>query len=246
MIITDDSVDVEGIKKIPLYVRWRGRKVSVSKLRRNSYFLSVKDTVVELPTFNEIKDLLNRAVAVDGEALIVLPSWPVNFLGRTIKLLSAMIDGVRVESTKMDSVTLAYVLKKNAFEDERIRKISLKSRTYLLFSDISFLRKNGILNEEGLKSILTKSSNLVRHIRGKTSLKQTWSTKGAISLMMREISEKHFMVDIRHSGRSRMANVIATSFLSKFKCKVSIGWMNPIAASQYGHGTVSVTIIPEV
>ncbi len=246
MIITDDSVDVEDIRKIPLYVEWRGKRVRISKLRRNSYFFSVKNVTVELPTFNEIKDILVQAIKEDGKVEVVIPSWPVSFLERPIKLVSAIVDGVHLKKTKMDNVTLSYVLKKNDVNPKKMKEIFERSRTYLLFSDISFLRKNGVLSEENSKMILTKSFNLVRYAKGRTSLKPTWSTKGAIAVMMKEIHEKHFTVDIRHSGRSRMANAVASSFLSNFKCKVSMGWMNPIAASQYGHNTVSVTVIPEV
>jgi hypothetical protein len=246
LIITDDSVDIEGMEKIPLYVEWRGKKVKISRLKRNSYFLSVKNITVDLPPFKEIRDLLLQAVNNDGRVDVILPSWPVNFLGRSVSLVSAMVDGVHLEKAKIDNVSLAYLLEKEKFSVERLKDFSSKSRTYLLFSDVSFLRKNGILSQKNSKMILTRSFNLVRHVNGKTSLKQTWSIKGALTTMMKEIHEKHFIVDIRHSGRSRTANAIASSFLSNFKCKVSMGWMNPVAASQYGLGTISVTVIPEV
>ncbi|WP_456400561.1 hypothetical protein [Mesoaciditoga sp.] len=245
MIITDTSVDVEGIKKIPLYVEWRGKKVEISKLKRNSYFLSVKNVIVDPPSFKEVKEMLFQAINEDGRVNVILPSWPVNFVERSVSLVAAMENKIHVEKVLTDNVTLSHLLKdeKNI---ESLKNFSSKSRTYILFSDVSFLKKNGIISSKSSRMILTRSFNLVKHIGGRTFLKQTWSANGAITSMMRDINEKHFTVDIRHSGKSRMANAIASSFLSKFKCKVAMGWMNPVAASLYGLGTVSVTVIPEV
>lgn len=246
MIITDDSVDVDEMEKLPLYVEWRKRKVRVSSVKRSSYFLSAKRTFVELPYYKEIEKKISNLVFKNGEVDIVLPSWPVNFLKRTTTFVSSILDGVNVRDDKVDNVTLSYVLKSEK-PLETIKEFSRSSMTYLLFSDMSVLRKNGVVYDENPKNVMTKSVNLVRFNYGKVQIKSSWSIKGAVSLMMKEItSKKRFMIAVRHSGKSRLANMIATSIVSELGCKVSLGWMNPVAASQYGHGTVTVTVMPEV
>ncbi len=246
MIITDDSVDIDEVEKLPLYVEWRKRRVRVSSIKRSSYFFSAKRTFVELPYYKEIDEKMMNLVLTSGEINVILPSWPVNFLKRTVTFVSSILDGINVGDEKIDNVALSYALRsKKPFET--IQNFSRSSMTYLLFSDMSVLRKNGVVYNERPRNVMTKSINLVRFNYGKVQIKSSWSIKGAVSLMMKEItSKRRFMIAIRHSGKSRLANMIATNLVSELNCKVSLGWMNPVAASQYGHGTVTVTVMPEV
>ncbi len=246
MIITDDSVDIDEVEKLPLYIEWRKRKVRVSSLKRSSYFFAAKRTLIELPYYKEVEEKITALILKSGSVDVVLPSWPVNFLKRTVTFVSSILDGVNLRDEKIDNVALSYALKsKKPFEV--IRNFSRSSMTYLLFSDMSILRKNGVVYDERSRNVMTKSVNLVRFSYDKVQVKSSWSIKGAVSLMMKEIaSKKRFMIAVRHSGKSRLANMIATSLISDLNCKVSLGWMNPVAASQYGHGTVTVTVMPEV
>ncbi len=244
MIVTDESVDANGIKKLPLYVRWRGKKVQISRLNRNAYFLSLAKTVIVPPSFQEIKEKMEEFLK-DGELVVALPSWPMNFVENTVNLLSLVLKGIRVNNLRTDSVVLSHLLN-NGVNVEKADKIVKRAKTYLLFCDLSFLRRNGLLPEEKNTSIMTKSTSLVKYINGRVSVKTSWSFRRVISKIMDEVGEEKFTLYIYHSGKKRMANVIASTFLEKFKCETRLGWMNPAVASQFGHGTVSVTIVPEV
>ncbi len=244
MIVTDESVDTLKVKKLPLYVRWRGRKVPVSKLNRSAYFFSVSEILIEPPDFQEVKERIEEFLKKE-EITVLLPTWPMNFVRSSVTLLSLLMEGISLRNVSTDNVVLAHVLKEGA-NIEEIDKISKRSKTYLLFSDLSFLRKNGLLPEENGITIMTKSANLVKYANGHVSVKTSWGVKRVIAKMMNDIGREKFIVYIYHSGKKRMASTIASAFLKNFRCKVRLGWMNPVVASQFGHGTVSVTIVPEV
>jgi len=245
-IITDDSVDVNEVEKLPLYVEWKGRRIRVSSIKRKSYFLSNKRTYVELPYYEEIRDVLTKAVARYGTVEVLLPLWPAIFLKRTVMFVSSIIEGVKLREAKMDSVSLSFFLKSGKPLEE-LHSFAQNSRTYLLLPDVSVLKKNGVIPEERFKSVITKSVNLVKFSCGVVQVKSSWSVKGAISEMVKEINpRKHFTIVVRHSGKSRLANILTTTLISDFGHRVSLGWMNPVAASRYGHGTVTVSVIPEV
>lgn len=245
-IITDDSVDVNEVEKLPLYVEWKGRRIRVSSIKRRSYFLSNKRTYVELPYYEEVRDVLTKAVAEYGNVEVLLPLWPAIFLKRTVMFVSSIIEGIKLREAKMDSVSLSFFLKSEKPLEE-LHNFAQNSRTYLLLSDMSVLKKNGVIPEERFKGVITKSVNLVKFSCGVVQVRSSWSIKGAISEMVKEINpKKHFTIVVRHSGKSRLANILTTTLISDFGHRVSLGWMNPVAASQYGHGTVTVSVIPEV
>jgi len=245
-IITDDSVDIDEVEKLPLYVEWKRRRIRVSSIKRESYFLSNKRTYVELPYYEEVRDVLTKAVAEYGTVDVVLPLWPTIFLKRTVMFVSSIVEGIKLREAKMDSVSLSFFLKSERSLEE-LHEFAQNSKTYLLFPDVSVLKKNDVIPEERFKNVITKSVNLVKFNYGVVQVKSSWSVKGAISEMVKEINpKKHFMIVVRHSGRSRLANILTTMLVSNFGHRVSLGWMNPVAASQYGHNTVTVSVIPEV
>ncbi len=245
-IITDDSVDVSGVEKLPLYVDWKGRKIRISSIKRKSYFLSNKRTYVELPYYEEVRNILIKYVEKSENVEVLLPLWPTIFLKRIVLFVSAIVEGIELKEAKMDNVALAFFFKSGK-SLEKLQEFARKSRTYLLLPDVSVLKKNGVIREEQFKSVLTKSVNLVKFSYGGVQVKSSWSVKGAVSEVVKELrSQKHFTIAVRHSGKSRLANILATKLISDFGHRVSLGWMNPVAASQYGHDTVTISVIPEV
>lgn len=241
-VVTDDSVDAEGLERLPLYIGWKGKRLRVASLERQSYFSINRKGFVELPHYEEVAEILSGK----DDVKVVLPSKPANLLKQTVNFVSSFVGGIETIEAKMDAVSLSMFLKSGR-SLESIDSFSKRSRTYLLLSDLSLLRKNDVLSERHSSRILTKVVNVVKFSRGNTVVRSTWSVKSAVSMIFDEMkAEENSTVVIRHSGRGRLANMLATRFVSEYGQRVSLGWMNPVVAAQYGHNTVTVTIVPEV
>lgn len=236
-VLVDDSVDVEGVDKIPLYIKWKGGRIRVSDIDRRSYFSLNKTTVIVLPTYDEINEIISKF----GSVKILLPSNPFSFLKEELTFLSSFVDGVTLVEEKMDPVALSLFLKSGKLEED----CSKSATTYILFSDLSFLRKNDVISERKESVILTKMVNVVKIGNGRTTVKSVWSLKNAISMIMEDIKKTPSMMAFRYSGREKTVNSIVEGFSSKFKSEFSVGWMNPVMASLYGRDTLTITVISE-
>ncbi len=241
-IVTDDSVDIEGFERLPLYIGWKGKRLRVASLERQSYFSINRKGFVELPHYEEVADILSKY----DDVKVVLPSKPANLLKQTVTFVSSFVPKIETIEAKTDAVSLSVFLKSGR-PPEELEEFSKGTKTYLLLSDLSLLRKNDVISERSSSRILTKVVNVVKFSRGNTIVRSTWSVKSAVSMIFDEMKAgKSSTVIIRHSGRNRLANMLATRFVSEYGQKVSLGWMNPVVAAQYGHNTVTVTIVPEV
>jgi|UniRef100_A0A7V3REN7 hypothetical protein len=240
-IFVDDSVDNSDFEKIPLYIEWKGGNLRASSIERRSYFSLNKKSSIALPSYEEVNEMISKYDSVK----ILLPSKPLNFLKETISFISTIVDGIDLIEEKMDSVALSLFLdgKRPLEEADAFAK---RSSTYLLFSDLSFLRKNDVISEKKESMILTKMINVVKVGFGRTSVKSSWSLKSALSLIFEDIgSTSPSMIAFRYSGRTKTMDSIIKEFSSKFKSKFSVGWMNPVSAALYGHETITITIISE-
>ncbi|HEU24125.1 MAG: hypothetical protein C0176_01085 [Mesoaciditoga sp.] len=239
-ILVDDSVDVEGIEKIPLYIDWKGRKIRVSDIDRPSYFALNKKSVISLPTYDEINRIVSRYIPVT----VLLPSRSFSFLKDELNFLSSLSEGITLIEERMDSVALSLFLNsgKPLSED---KKFAQRATTYLLFSDLSFLRKNDVISEKKESVILTKMINVVKLGFGRTIVKSMWSLKSAVSMIMTDIKGTPSMIAFRYSGKKKIVDSIVKEFSEKFNSNISTGWMNPVLASLYGHDTLTITVILE-
>lgn len=239
-ILVDDSVDVEGIEKIPLYIDWKERKIRVSDIDRPSYFALNKKSVISLPTYDEIDRIISKYIPVT----ILLPARSFSFLKDELSFLSSLSEGINLIEEKMDSVALSLFLNsgKPLSEDKRFAQ---KTTTYLLFSDLSFLRKNDVISEKKESVILTKMINVVKLGFGRTIVKSVWSLKSAISMILDDIKGTPSIIAFRYSGKKKTVDSIVKEFSLKFHSKISTGWMNPVLASLYGHDTLTITVVME-
>ncbi len=238
-ILFDDSVDVKGIEKIPLYIEWKNRKLRVSEIDRRSYFSLNKKSTIVLPTFDELNDFISKLVPVK----IFLPTRPFGFLKDELIFLSSLVYGISVVEEKMDAVALSLFLNSGMPLDKDI-SFAKSATTYLLFSDLSFLRKNDVISERKASMIVTKMINIVKFSFGRTAVKSMWSLKNAISSVIDDIDNPS-TIALRYSGREKTVESITKEFSEKFGSKVSSDFMNPALASIYGHDTLTITVISE-
>ncbi|MGC8545799.1 MAG: hypothetical protein ACP5UJ_07505 [Athalassotoga sp.] len=238
-ILVDDSIDVKGVEKIPLYIEWKSGKLRVSEIDRRSYFSLNKKSAIVLPTFDELNEVVSKLVPVK----IFLPSRPFSFLKDELTFLSSLIDGISIIEEKMDAVTLSLFLNSGISIDNDI-VFARSATTYLLFSDLSFLRKNDVISERKASMIITKMINIVKFGFGRTVVKSMWSLKNAVSSIIEEI-DKPSSIILRYSGREKTVESITKEFSKKFGSRVSSDFMNPALASIYGHDTLTITVISE-
>lgn len=237
-ILVDDSIDASGVEKIPLYIEWKSGKLRVSEIDRRSYFDLNKKSAIVLPTFDELSDVVSKLVPVK----IFLPSRPFGFLKDELTFLSSLIDGITIVEEKMDAVALSLFLNGNTADEDVAFAKSVT--TYLLFSDLSFLRKNDVISERKSSMIITKMINIVKFGFGRTIVKSMWSLKNAVSSIIDDINNPSAII-LRYSGREKTVESIAKEFSKKFGSKVSSDFMNPALASIYGHDTLTITVISE-
>ncbi len=143
----------------------------------------------------------------------------------------------------MDAVTLSLFLNSGISIDNDI-VFARSATTYLLFSDLSFLRKNDVISERKASMIITKMINIVKFGFGRTVVKSMWSLKNAVSSIIEEI-DKPSSIILRYSGREKTVESITKEFSKKFGSRVSSDFMNPALASIYGHDTLTITVISE-
>ncbi len=238
-ILVDDSVDAKGVEKIPLYIEWKNRKLRVSEIDRRSYFSLNKKSAIVLPTFDELNSVVSKLIPVK----IFLASRPFGFLKDELTFLSSLVDGISIVEEKMDAVALSLFLNSGMAMDKDML-FAKSATTYLLFSDLSFLRKNDVISERKASMIVTKMINIVKFSFGRTVVKSMWSLKNAISSIIEEIDNPSMIV-LRYSGREKAVESIIKTFSEKFGPKASYDFMNPALASIYGHGTLTITVISE-
>ncbi len=240
-ILVDDSVDNNDFEKIPLYIEWKGGKLRASSIERKSYFALNKKSFLSLPSYDELRDMISKYNSVK----ILLPSKPLNFLKEMLSFLATIVDGVDLVEERMDSVMLSLFLDSKRPLEE-IESFAKSANTYLLFSDLSFLRKNDVLSGKRDSMVLTKMVNVVKLGWGKTEIKSAWSLKSALSFVIEDIGDSNpSIIAFKQSGNLRTMNYILKEFSDKFKSKFSVGWMNPVPAALYGHGTVTITVVSE-